>query len=186
MKRYAVIAGCVGALAAYIAAPAMVGDGRMGFSAQAAGDRAGTKTDATSAKTFATKAAMSDLFEIQTSRLALTKSDDDDIKSFAQKMIDAHSDSTTKLKGVLKDENIGVTPPTTLDQEHEAKLKRLEGLSGSAFDREYAKMQQDGHTKALSLLRTYNEQGDNPALKQFAQDTIPIVQGHLRQAQALP
>jgi len=155
-----------------------------GGQAHAAGGAANAETDG--AKNFVQAAAMSDLFETQSSRLALTKTDDDDIRSFAQRMISGHNDSSTKLKSIVKDQKIDATMPETLDQEHQDKMKRLQGLSGLEFDREYARIQQDTHMKALKLMRTYSESGENAALKQFAADTSTVVQGHFRQAQNLP
>jgi hypothetical protein len=47
-------------------------------------------------------------------------------------------------------------------------------------------MQLQGHQKAVDLFQNYARNGDNPHLKQFAQNTLPVLQQHLQMAQSVP
>lgn len=137
----------------------------------------GTVTEQT--KTYVEQASMSDLFEIQSSRLALKKTKDQHISSFAKMMIRDHGQSTAKLKSTVAHEHLALKLPTTLDAEHEKMLSELKSASGKTFDSDYVKMQQEGHQKALQLHQSYAQSGDDASLKAFADNTSKIVQEHL-------
>ena len=134
---------------------------------------------------FVTLAAQSDMLEIQSSKLALQKSDNAKTKTFAQKMIDDHTATSTELKGLLSSDKIGVSAPTTLDKTHQAKLDKLTKLQGKDFTKQYDDMQVSAHKDAVSLFERYSKDGDNPDLKSFAGKTLPKLQDHLKMAQDL-
>ncbi|NMG37015.1 DUF4142 domain-containing protein, partial [Azoarcus sp. TTM-91] len=66
----------------------------------------------------------------------------------------------------------------------EAK-KRLESLSGTAFNTEYLAVQLADHQKTAHLLEWEINAGQDPAVQQLAKDALPVVLEHLRQVQAL-
>jgi putative membrane protein len=88
---------------------------------------------------FVEKAAMSDQFEIESSKLALQKATDPQIKQFAQQMIDEHSKSSDKLKATLQSAGANMSPPAgpALDAKHQALMDKLQKASGKEFERLY-------------------------------------------------
>lgn len=138
-----------------------------------------------STKDFVNKAAVSDMFEVQSGKLAADKAENEDVKDFGQKMVDDHSKTTDDLMQLINDEKIDVTPPTSLDQEHQAKLDKLKNASGAKFDNIYVPMQVKAHQKAVSLFDDYSKSGDNKALKEWASDTLPTLKEHLADARDL-
>lgn len=140
---------------------------------------------ATGGQTFANTAAASDAFEIATSKLALTTSSSPAIKKFAQKMIDAHTASTAKLKSIAAKLDPAITPDPTLTAEQQQTLDALKTKTGAEFDQAYVTAQRDGHKKTLDALKAYSSSGDVPALKSFATDLIPTVAAHLNMANGL-
>ncbi len=62
----------------------------------------------------------------------------------------------------------------------------LNAASNEDFDKTYANQQVDGHQEAVDLFDSYAKKGDNAALKQFAQKTLPVIQEHLAEAKKLP
>src|SRR3954447_10075822 len=62
---------------------------------------------------FATKAGAAGMFEIQSSQLALSKSQNADVKAFAQKMVDDHTKAADELKTAAASQ--GVTVPAAMD-----------------------------------------------------------------------
>jgi putative membrane protein len=139
----------------------------------------------TAASDFVQAAAVSDMFEIQSSKLALEKSKNAHIKAFARRMIKDHTASTNKLKSTLKTAKIDAAPPSALDDQHQQMLTQLQGLSEPDFDRTYAQMQLKGHQDAVQLLTDYSEHGDNAALKRFAKSILPTVKDHLMHAEKI-
>jgi putative membrane protein len=134
---------------------------------------------------FANAAASSDAFEIAESQLAQTTSKSAAIKSFAQKMIDAHTGSTTKLKAAAASATPAITPDATLTAEQQQKLDALKAKTGTDFDTGYAADQVAAHQATLDALKTYSATGDVPELKTFATGLVPTVTAHLNMAKGL-
>jgi putative membrane protein len=134
---------------------------------------------------FVSLAAQSDMLEIETSKLALTKSDSDKTKQFADRMIKDHTETSTELRSLVTVGKIQVTLPTSLDRAHKEKLDKLAKLNGTAFTKEYDDMQIAAHKDAVSLFERYGKEGDNAELKAFANKTLPHLQMHLKMAQEL-
>ena len=125
------------------------------------------------------QAAMGDMFEIESSKLAAGKSANKDIKSFAERMVKDHSASTKKINEASVKGKAGVTPPAELDGEHKAKLAVLRNASGAEFDKQYVSAQIEAHEKALRLHQGYAKNGDNKELKDAADDIAEHVEDHL-------
>jgi putative membrane protein len=134
---------------------------------------------------FVKTVAISDMFEIQAGQLAAQKAQNSDVKSFGQEMVDDHSKTSDDLKELIKDEDIKVEVPAKLDEEHQTKLDKLKGLSGSQFDQTYVRTQVKAHEKAVSLFEAYAADGENDDLKDWAEDTLPKLKEHLAEANEL-
>ena len=134
---------------------------------------------------FANAAASSDAFEIAESQLAQSTSKSAAIKSFAQKMIDAHTGSTAKLKAAAASATPAITPDPTLTAEQQQKLDALKAKTGADFDTAYAADQVAAHQATLDALKTYSASGDVPELKTFATGLVPTVTAHLNMAKGL-
>lgn len=151
----------------------------------AAADAVTPSADTSTPAGYAMAAAMGDLFEIESSKLALQKAKSPEVKSFAQMMVDGHSKTTNDLKTTLASAGVQVTPPTTLDEKHQSMLNDLQQAAAADFDTAYLDAQTKAHSESLDIHRGYAENGDNAPLKAFAAKTAPIVQQHLDQVKKL-
>jgi putative membrane protein len=140
---------------------------------------------APTADKFVSTVAISDMFEIQSGKLAEQKAQNDDVKSFGEQMVEDHTKTSDELKELISDKEMKVELPTTLDDEHQAKLEKLQGLSGAEFDKQYMKTQVNAHQKAVSLFENYAASGDNEDLKEWAEDTLPTLKEHLEEAKEI-
>jgi putative membrane protein len=131
---------------------------------------------------FVQKAAMSDMYEVQAGQIATQKGQSDAVKQFGQHMVDAHTQTTQELKGIVQAENIKVDLPTELDAKHKALIDDLNAASAQDFDKTYTKQQVKGHKDAADLFEAYSKKGDNAAVKQFASKTLPTIEEHLEAA----
>uniref|UniRef100_UPI00286DDF73 DUF4142 domain-containing protein n=1 Tax=Chamaesiphon sp. VAR_69_metabat_338 TaxID=2964704 RepID=UPI00286DDF73 len=132
---------------------------------------------------FAMKAAQSDMTEIQTSQLALNRSKNPQILKYAQEMIQAHTDSTAKLKPIATRLNLAM--PKTLGAENQSLVNQLNSLSGTQFDLAYTSGQARAHARTQAVFQTELQQGKNPQLKAFANEILPVVSMHLQMAKSL-
>lgn len=133
--------------------------------------------------TFVKKAAQGNLAEVQLGHLALEKSSSPEVKKFAQRMIDDHSKAEDQLKQVASEDN--VTLPDSPNAEQKATKDRLEKLSGESFDRAYMKDMVTDHTKDVSEFKMEAKDAKNPAVKNYASQTAPILESHLKQARSI-
>lgn len=129
-------------------------------------------------------AGMSDLYEITSSKLALQKSRNDDVRRFAQMMIDHHTRTTAATVRAARQDGLTPTPPRLGGAE--ASTGELRRASADAFDRLYIAQQLPAHQAALDLHQSFAANGDHPALKASAQAAVPIVQQHIQMLQQMP
>lgn len=133
---------------------------------------------------FVDHAAMGGLYEVESSRLALEKNVPDRVRDFAQKMIDDH----TKINDHLKDlaGRLGYGVPANLDHEHQKMLDKLRGYNGDDFVKAYDREQVKGHDETISLFNKEVKDGKDADLKQFAQETLPVLHHHRDMLNGMP
>ena len=134
---------------------------------------------------FVNKVAISDMTEIQSSQLALSRSPDADTKPFAEKMVKDHQQTSAELKSLIDGGKVHATLPKALDAEHQKLLDALKATQGKQFDEACDLMQVEAHEKAVALVEEYARDGDNPDLKSWAMKTLPHLQEHLAMAKRL-
>lgn len=138
----------------------------------------------TDAAGFIAAAGASDMFEIQSAKLALANSKSDDIHKFANMMITDHTKTTDAVKAAAK--KAGLTPaPPQLTADQQQMLDQLKPLKGDDFDKAYLAQQMPAHQQALTLIQNYAQNGDTPALVDAAKSAVPIVQKHIDRLQEL-
>lgn len=130
---------------------------------------------AENAQDFVDKAAVGGKFEVDSSKLALDKAQNQAVKDFAQKMIRDHGDANAKLESIAGEQKLKV--PTTLDASHKSDLDKL-GNGQPPIDSAYVDMQRKAHDDAVKLFEDYARDGDNAALKAFAQQTVSTLKMH--------
>jgi putative membrane protein len=116
--------------------------------AQSVGEKTGINSVAGIApktEDFVKIAAISDMFEIQSSQLAQTKSQDAGIKAFAEKMVTDHTKTSEELKGLVSGGKVKAEIPAAMDDSHKSKLEKLKSLNGKDFDEQYADDQRAAH-----------------------------------------
>jgi putative membrane protein len=132
---------------------------------------------------FLTRASNSNLFAIEEPRLAIDRTRDTKLKTFARQMVKDHGGAQSELLVTAK--GSGAAVPTTLDQEHQARLKALRSKSGADFDQAYVADQGENHSNALTLYGDYMLWGEYEKLHALAIKMIPITEARLKQAQVL-
>ncbi|MDO9433107.1 DUF4142 domain-containing protein [Phenylobacterium sp.] len=141
-----------------------------------------------SATDYVKLAADSDMYEIQSSRLALTKSKREDVKALAQQMITEHAGTTKALMAALKNDDRTITRPSSqLSAANAAKIALLKKAPKAAFDDMYLQQQAEAHQTAWALHKGYAIEGTDLSLKQVASTAVPVIERHLQHVkQILP
>jgi putative membrane protein len=126
--------------------------------------------------------AHANLSEIEAGQLALKQSKNDQVKSFAQKMIDDHTLAQKELEQLAQAK--GAILPTEPDIKHKAELKTLSALEGDKFDKMY--LSQGGvsdHKSTHKMLLKAEKKAKDADLQAYLKKTLPVVDQHLSLAQ---
>ena len=173
MKRSIIVVGCL-----LLASPAF---------AQSAGEKTGVNSAlgiSPSTTDFVKEVALSDMFEIESNKLAQTKGNAPE-KTFASQMVTDHTKTSTELKGMVTTGKVKAELPTEVDDSHKSKLDKLRSENGKDFSSDFDSMHVSAHKDAVSLFERYAKSGDNPQLKNWAGKTLPKLKHHLEMAQNL-
>jgi len=150
----------------------------------ATGEQAGMGTLSSRDRDFLMDAAMGGLMEVELGRIAAQQGASDAVKQFGQRMVTDHSQANTELMTLASSK--GITLPTAMDDKHQKAVTKLSAMSGADFDRAYARMMLNDHTKDVNEFERHSTKGTDPDLKAFAGKTLPTLQEHLQMARALP
>jgi len=128
--------------------------------------------------------AMANMAEVEAGKMALQKSQNTEVKTFAQQMVDDHSKGLDEVKSVAQAK--GVALPTELDAKHKAMAKKLEGMSGEKFDMAY--LEQAGvksHKEAKSIVTKAQSGAKDSDVKGLAAKLQPTIDQHMGHVQQL-
>src|SRR3954470_23637356 len=120
-------------LSAAIAMLGMLASGALGCSSGTT--KSATETAGNPDRYFITTAALMNLAEIRTGRLAVEKAGDAEVRRFGQMMVDHHGKANHELADLAQQR--GLTLPDRVDEAHLMDATHLSGLQGVEFDREY-------------------------------------------------
>jgi putative membrane protein len=141
----------------------------------------------TSSQNYVAWAADSDMYEMQSSKLALAKAKSKATKDFAREMIADHMKTTRSLMAALpKTEPRIAKPGKMLSEPNAAKIAALKDAPADSFDALYMQQQAEAHKTAYALHKGYAMDGQDPALRQVATSAVPIIEKHMAHLQGMP
>jgi putative membrane protein len=132
---------------------------------------------------FMMKATLAHLSEMDMAQMAMQKSQNSDVRDFANMIQSDHTNALEDLTDLMKDKN--VSQPSMLTPEGKADIEKMTGLSGPEFDREFVNMMVADHQKAVEMFRDFVSIAQNPDIKKYAEDLLPKLEMHLEKAQKL-
>jgi putative membrane protein len=148
-----------------------------------AGGMVGQASAATTGKApdFVESAAISDRYEIESSRVALDRTQNLTVREAAQKMIDDHTDTSAKLETAVRQSPKveRAAMPNGLDKRRQKMIEHLREAPQDEFDRTWLKQQVMAHEEATKLMHNYRDEGDCQVLRSFATEVAPVIDGHL-------
>lgn len=134
-------------------------------------------------RSFATKAAQGNMTEAEMGNLAKQRGSTQQVKDYGKMLVDDHTKANNDLKQIVAKQ--GLTLPTDVTAAQRREIDRLSKLSGTQFDREFAKVSVKDHRDDIKEFQTEIDHGQNEALKSYASNTMPVLQKHLNAAQNL-
>lgn len=141
--------------------------------------------DAVTTTFYIPQSAISDMYEIEASELALVRAKSPQVKAFARQMIEDHKKSSGQLRQFVADNPVNIAIPQNLDGRRAAMITNLKQAGDAEFDATYVGQQAAAHQEAFNLHSSYANRGDYPALKQLAQSIVPVIAHHRKEIEAL-
>ena len=128
-----------------------------------------------------TDMAIANMAEVDAGKMAVSKTQNAEVKTFAQKMIDDHTKALNDVTALAQSK--GVTLPTEVDAPHKAMAAKLDKLSGDAFDKAYmADAGVSDHNKVHGKLKGFESKAKDPDVKALAAKMLPTVEEHMKLA----
>lgn len=129
---------------------------------------------------FTKDAAVANMFEIATSKVALSRASSPWAKEFAKEMIDEHTNANNELGLVAK--TTGISLPTGLPADKQAIVAKLQSVGAASFDETYRTVQIDGHKQTSAKFDKEVKSGHDSAVRNYAIKILPAVRMHLKLA----
>lgn len=127
--------------------------------------------------------------DIDTAKLALKKTKNDQVKQYAQQMVDDHTKLQKSVDDLAKKLNVKPEPSDTSKSLHTAaatEMKKLRGLKGKAFDKAYIDREVDFHQQVIDAAsKVLIPNAQNAELKSALEGAAPMLQGHLERAKQI-
>jgi len=131
--------------------------------------------DAAASTTFAATAAQDGMIEVALAGLALRKSRSNQLRQFAQRVVQDYARSNGELDSIARCK--GLILPTEVDAKHTALVVSFNAKSGSAFDEAYLKHMGRKHSEATTLFESASRSGD-PDVVAFARKGLSTLREH--------
>jgi putative membrane protein len=134
-------------------------------------------------KDFMADAAEGNLFEVKMGNLARERATSDAVRQFGEKMVNDHSKANEELQALARMK--GVELPQEVSQEKQTEYDELADASKEDFDKIYMDMMVKDHEKDVEKFQTKQAEIADPDLKAWVTKTLPILQGHLSEAEKI-
>ena len=135
-------------------------------------------------KTFLKEVAQSNLAEMKYAPLVYKMAQKAETKQFAQRMVRDHGQAQQSLKFLAARK--GFRLPTDPEKSEKAVLRRLSRERKGNFDAAYKHEMMRDHAGAVATARREISLGHDKDVKAYAAKVLPLLQGHLKMANALP
>ncbi|WP_183576289.1 DUF4142 domain-containing protein [Mucilaginibacter sp. X5P1] len=132
---------------------------------------------------FAVEAINGGMTEVALGKLAIQRGKSKKVKNFGTMMVKDHSKANDKLMALIKAKKIDL--PMTPDPAQQRMIQDLSQKSGSDFDKAYIKAMIDDHKEDVKIFTEESKKLQDPDLKAFAIKTLPVLQKHLDDINAI-
>lgn len=150
---------------------------------EAAGDREGASEKLQPQdEQFLQQAATSGKAELEIARMAQEKASSPAVKEFAKQLEQDHQGANDRLQQLAQDKDLDL--PQMAGTEGQEMKQQMENKSGRQFDQAWLQHQVEHHQKDIAEFQKAANSSD-PDVRNFAGQTLPKLQEHLKKAQQL-
>jgi putative membrane protein len=125
-------------------------------------------------------------WDIETGSLAVKKGSTQDVRDFGKMLVNDHTNVRQQGRDLAKKLGVTPTPPKdfSMAADHKAAMKKLEGLSGPAFDKAFYTHEVAYHKAVLDAMTgTLLPALQNADVKKLVNTVAPAFNAHMMAAQ---
>jgi putative membrane protein len=123
-----------------------------------------------------------DLFEIQGGKIAQEKGSIPEVRDLGARLVADHTKSLHEATQVAQE--LGIEVPSEPSPSQRWELRVVSSFSGNTFDRWYSDLEVQDHKQDIQEAQDEVDKGRNHDIRELAEDDIPVLQEHLKLAQA--
>jgi putative membrane protein len=150
---------------------------------ESAPPRAASSTINSTDQQFVRHVATHSLVDIELGKLATKKASSNDVRKYAEQMIDDHNKASDHLNQLAAKK--GVTLAQKLPGNALTIKNRLNRFSGDQFDAAYMAEMLKDHKQDVEDFRRERKATHDPDIRDFVAITLPILEDHLKKAEAI-
>ncbi len=132
---------------------------------------------------WATETAGGGMMEVTLGQTAQQQAASQRVKDFGSMMVRDHTKAGDELKAIATAKNF--TLPAMLPEKHQKDVDDLTKKQGSDFDKAYMKMMEKDHEDDVKKFEKAASDATDPAIRDFAARTLPVLRAHLDSAKAI-
>jgi putative membrane protein len=132
---------------------------------------------------FLQKSAHGAPMEVELGKLVAARATRDDVRRFAQTMVEDHTREMDELRQLAAKKNM--TLDFTPDKEKREKIEEIKQKSGSSLDTDCVEWMVKDHTEDVDSVKKQAESGTDADVKAFAAKSLPMMQHHLEMARQI-
>ena len=132
---------------------------------------------------FIQRAASGGMYEVESSRLALSQQTPGHVTEFAQTMIRDHSQANERLEQLA--DSKGVELPKEMMPAQMQMIEQLRSAQGDQFTQLYEQQQQQAHRDTIALFERCAQQCQDAEVRSYAATTLPTLRQHMRHVQQM-
>lgn len=132
---------------------------------------------------WATEAAGGGMMEVTLGQTAQQQAASQRVKDFGAMMVRDHSKANDELKAIASAKSFAL--PAALPEKHQQHVNDLTKKQGADFDKAYMKMMVNDHEEDVKKFEKAANEATDPAIRDFASRTLPVLRAHLDSAKAI-
>ena len=130
---------------------------------------------------FVNFAGQTDMVDANLGQLARTVAPSQPIKDYAQKLVTDKTNDFQALSKVADQSSLHV--PSAIDKVHDKTvIDPFQRVKGANFDSRFVKEMIERDTRAIEIYKKEAAHAQTPALRSYAEEALPILQGDLSEA----
>jgi putative membrane protein len=126
---------------------------------------------------FMVKALAGGMLEVQLGQLAQTNGSSQGVKDFGQMMVQDHGQGGQQIRALAAGK--GIIFPDSISTDQKKERDDLQKKTGKDFDKAYIRLMISDHKEDIEEFKKAGQNANDPDIKTFAANTIPMLQKHL-------